>query len=617
MRKLGRIVKDNLAEAVAILICLLALCGFVAAKEGFHMDELLCFELSNAEFNPWIVPTQPEGRLAKYVRNEIRGDTFGETLSNLWGTFQDVLQNRGNSKLLTYQADVYDEPVWITGEQFRDYITVGPEDGFDYLSVYFNVKDDNHPPLYFMLLHTVSSVFRGRAEAWMGCLLNLIIITCVMILLIRIGRILGKALGLGKLSRGAGICSAFCYGISVGAVATVLLIRMYGLLTLWCVAYFYLIIKKWEDRQYDSRNFRLILITALGFWTQYFFLFYCLLLAAAVTAELMRARRSRECLCFVRSMVIAAVLGVAVFPFSIGDVFSSGRGVEALGNLAEGLSGYGVRVAAFLEIAAENTFSLWFWLLLAAAAVLAFALRRRGPAWKQAAVEADGEKTEEKGGERTEDKGKTAEGHSGKRNRGVLLRLFLLPAAGYFLLAARMSPYLVDRYVMPVFPFVILGGVLALFGLLQAPQKAWPARWRGGMTAAVFGVALLAQALGLLRYDGDYLYRGYAAQEATAEKYSGYPCICVYEGVGYYENLREFTRYGRTLLVKPEELENRADKESISSLSRFVVLVKGDVDHDQVLSILKTGYGFSSEDVQWIQAGPPYGDTLILIGKDD
>ena len=40
------------------------------------MDELLSFELANGEFNPWIVPTQPQGRLAKFVENEIRGESF-------------------------------------------------------------------------------------------------------------------------------------------------------------------------------------------------------------------------------------------------------------------------------------------------------------------------------------------------------------------------------------------------------------------------------------------------------------------------------------------------------------------------------------------------------------
>ena len=78
------------------------------------MDELLSFELSNAEFTPWIVPTQPEGRLEKFVRNEIEGDSFGDTVSNLIAVARDVVQNKGNSRLLSYQADVYEQPVWLS-----------------------------------------------------------------------------------------------------------------------------------------------------------------------------------------------------------------------------------------------------------------------------------------------------------------------------------------------------------------------------------------------------------------------------------------------------------------------------------------------------------------------
>ena len=73
------------------------------------------------------------------MREEIQGDSFPETVSNLTETVKDVLQNRRNSKLLSYKADVYEEPVWISAEQFRDYVTVDGDDAFDYLSVYFNV----------------------------------------------------------------------------------------------------------------------------------------------------------------------------------------------------------------------------------------------------------------------------------------------------------------------------------------------------------------------------------------------------------------------------------------------------------------------------------------------
>ena len=40
---------------------------FVSKKEGYHMDEILSYELSNSEFTPWITPTQPEGRLETIV----------------------------------------------------------------------------------------------------------------------------------------------------------------------------------------------------------------------------------------------------------------------------------------------------------------------------------------------------------------------------------------------------------------------------------------------------------------------------------------------------------------------------------------------------------------------
>ena len=100
--------KKILPELLAVILCLGIMCVGISLKEGYHMDELLSFELANARYNPWIVPTQPEGRLAKFVREEIQGDSFPETVSNLTETVKDVLQNRRNSKPVSYtHLDVY------------------------------------------------------------------------------------------------------------------------------------------------------------------------------------------------------------------------------------------------------------------------------------------------------------------------------------------------------------------------------------------------------------------------------------------------------------------------------------------------------------------------------
>ena len=65
--------KKILPELLAVILCLVLMGVGVSRKEGYHMDELLSFELANARYNPWIVPTQPEGRLAKFVTRRSRG----------------------------------------------------------------------------------------------------------------------------------------------------------------------------------------------------------------------------------------------------------------------------------------------------------------------------------------------------------------------------------------------------------------------------------------------------------------------------------------------------------------------------------------------------------------
>ena len=575
--------KKILPELLAVILCLGVLCVGVSFKEGYHMDELLSFELADARYNPWIVPTQPEGRLAKFVREEIQGDSFGETLMNLKSTVTDVLKNRGSSKLLSYKADVYEEPAWITSGQFRDYVTVDGSDAFDYLSVYFNVKDDNHPPVHFMLLHTMSSLFPGTLSPWLGCAINLICVGITLWLLLRLGRQLSEIFGMEEQGRLLGILAVLLYGLSTGALASVLLIRMYCLLSCLCVALLSMHVEKWKEHGFDRSNKGLIAITVLGFLTQYFFLFYCILLAAVTAAGLLCSKRMRELWIYIRSMVVAAVIGLVLFPFAIADVFSSGRGVEALDNLTSGFAGYGARLLAFARILADRTVGdLLLGAGCATAVVLAVVLWYRRHRGQELSMS--------------------------REVRGILCML-IIPVVGYYLLASRMSPYLVDRYVMPMFPMIALLFALLLCCLGKRLAKA--SGWKGRLVGiGLMALIIVVQGLRLASYDGEYLYRGYGQQEQLAEEYASLPCICVYAGVGYYENLPEFMHYDRTLLVTAKELAERKDVDSLRMLDRVVVLIKSGVEEETVSSVLREKYGMEPEET--LLSEGVHGDNIYL-----
>ena len=164
--------KYNLMLTFALIIVLAFDVFFVSQKEGYHMDEVLSYELSNSEFTPWITPTQPEGRLEKYYRAEIYDDDFFVLVSNLFSQISDVVMRRGASTAANYTADVYDSPVWMSSSDMTEYVTFSGDDSVIALSAYYNSTTDNHPPLYFMLLNIFSAVWAlfsyGVLSPWPG-----------------------------------------------------------------------------------------------------------------------------------------------------------------------------------------------------------------------------------------------------------------------------------------------------------------------------------------------------------------------------------------------------------------------------------------------------------------
>ena len=380
-----------------------------------------------------------------------------------------------------------------------------------------------------------------------------------------------------------GILAVLLYGLSTGALASVLLIRMYCLLSCLCVALLSMHVEKWKEHGFDRSNKGLIAITVLGFLTQYFFLFYCILLAAVTAAGLLCSKRMRELWIYIRSMVVAAVIGLVLFPFAIADVFSSGRGVEALDNLASGFAGYGARLLAFARILADRTVGD---LLLGAGCVTAVVLAV--VLWYR--------------------RHKGQELSMSREVRGILCML-IIPVVGYYLLASRMSPYLVDRYVMPMFPMIAL--LLALLLCCLGKRLAKVSGWKGRLVGiGLMALIIVVQGLRLASYDGEYLYRGYGQQEQLAEEYASLPCICVYAGVGYYENLPEFMHYDRTLLVTAEELAERKDVDSLRLLDRVVVLIKPGVEEETVSSVLRERYGMEPEET--LLSEGVHGDNIYL-----
>ena len=66
---------------------------------------------------------------------------------------------------------------------WNEYMQVQPGHQFDYRNVWKNQEADVHPPLYYALVHTISSFFPGRYSVWFAGSVNVVfgvlLILCV------------------------------------------------------------------------------------------------------------------------------------------------------------------------------------------------------------------------------------------------------------------------------------------------------------------------------------------------------------------------------------------------------------------------------------------------------
>ena len=571
-----------------VVLSMLFLCTFVTRKEGYHLDEILAFQLANAEYNPWIVPTQPVGRLAKFMKEHIDGENFGETMSNIGYIVGDTLKNRGSSILANYKADVYDAPVWMEREMFQAYVRNDSKDDFNFLSVYFNVKDDNHPPFHFMCLHLMTSLFKGEISPWHGCVINLAAMAGVLWLLGLIGDILFK-------KKSSTVAVMILAGFSLGMVATTLWIRMYALLTLWTVWGLYLHIRKYvgvdQDMFYRIKrkngktkwlgSVDLFIITLLSFWTQYFGLFFILPLAIVTVILLLKSKRMREFWAYVRTMVSAAVVGVGLYPFAIGDVLFSERGTEALSQWQNGFMEYVGRLKSFGSILACNVAGNEFVFaagILVPAGVILYHIIKKTKACDHI--------------------------------EGWQIAMCGIPLLAYFLLAAKMSPYFVDRYIMAIFPITAL--VLVWLWDQAIDVCGWNQKYAAGTCISAAILMTLASNINM-QGQHTYLYTGYDEQVAVAEEYQEYPLVCLYLGSGLYENVIEMERYAQTILLKPEELASMDASRTEVTKDSYVALIKYPGEESGKEQLMQVMDVFGGTEAELLYEGGAFGDVIYFV----
>ena len=183
--------KKRFLLAMLILFVILCLQAFVLTyfgvqKKGFHVDEMATYTLSNGGF----------------------------------------ICSRSERLMNT----------WVDGDRLFDTLSASGEERFDYQTVYHVQESDVHPPLYYYMMHTMSSLVPGRFSKWLGIAPNIVFCLLTSVLLFFISRRFLKNDFLALIAVSS-------WAFSIGAADTATFIRMYAMLTFFVVLFTFLHIK--------------------------------------------------------------------------------------------------------------------------------------------------------------------------------------------------------------------------------------------------------------------------------------------------------------------------------------------------------------------------------------
>ena len=475
--------------------------------------------------------------------------------------------NPTNGLMVAYdESGNTDGPVWKTREFVKDYVTLAPENIFNFWALYHNQAGDNHPPFFYTLVHFSTLFFGGEFSKYSVFIVNIIAFALSCLVLRQILKILDK----DHLS----IPTLIFYGLSMGAMSMVIFQRMYMLLTFFILLYFYYTLKLYlnDFKLTKGLVIKLGITTVLGFLTQYFFAIYAFFIAILMVIQMLRRKKYRDMRNYLFSHILYAVIGILLFVPCIYHLFFTDRGLKNLGN-----SGYFDHLITYVKHLAYAFSINDNMILISIVLVLFFA----GIVYLFK-----------------------------KSDKKFVVLLTVLPSVFYFFIAVKLTSFQELRYIMPVIPFVALTFMLILDMLLQFKYK----------NAVIIAIAVILSINGIIFSKPKFLYEDYARCLQIAEENSDKSFVYVYDNFfNHMQSLPEMMIYEKTFIVNVNnnDMQYFINNDTLNSEDSYVLCIKCYMDNESILNEIRNNTDFKNitQIYEGVNSSEEIGNNLYLVSK--
>lgn len=324
---------------------------------------------------------------------------------------------------ITNNEDFYNN--WHTKDYYIDYLSINEQEKLDWRPVYENQKNDVHPPLYYLLLRIAASFTINDFTKWTGIILNIIISVFSSILVYLIAEKLFK-------NQKMALLTCLVTGLTIGALETTAFIRMYELANFFVLLISYLHIRLYSKKEITIKDLLFIgLSILLGSLTHYYVIIYTAIIFIIFVIKYILNKEYKNLIKYILCFAIAAIMSLAIFPYSLTHIFGGYRGQEARSNLLNPENVF-ANLALYLYILSKNLLGNLVVPVIILYTILVISKER---------IKKERNKNE--------------------------LNIILIPTVVYFILVAQISAYKELRYIMPILSTAMICVIYTIYSLLK------------------------------------------------------------------------------------------------------------------------------------------------------
>ena len=443
---------------------------------------------------------------------------------------------------------------WHSSTYYEDYLSVQEDEIGKYSQVYENQKNDVHPPLYYLILRFAMGFTKGHYSKWSGIAVNIVIFAFITIFAYLI---LQELLKDEKNVKQKSLLLAFISSITMASLTNVLYIRMYALAQLNILITTFLHIKLLKCGKLDTKLLIAIGLSALmGSLTHYYYLFYLAPLYVIFAIMYVKQKEWKKLGLYTSAMLVAAVISLLIFPYSIQHMFFGYRGQGAMSKLSN-ISQFISSISQYLLKINYFGFNNILFVILIAIAILLICCK-------------------------------------GKHNKSKVALIIAIPTIIYFILVAISSPWIELRYIMPICSIIFILIMFKLYSLLKISFKEKTANT---IIIVTLGVMMIAPAI--FKIEPEVMFSDKKEIVSKLSNELNVPTIYMFNSQNnrFLDDILLFAKLDQSYIAKDiecttENIKNIIQGKDISN--GVVVFVNEGQENDELLNTIKDATGLKS-----------------------